>query len=66
VVRTMIDSDTIVNALLLVIVNVCGYVALGKRLERVEHKLDTKVDAEEHDETIKEIRLQLMTKANRL
>lgn len=62
----MIDPDAIVNALLLVIVNVCGYVALGKRLERVENKLDTKVDADEHDDDIRELRTQLASKANRL
>jgi hypothetical protein len=62
----MIDPSDIMNAVLLVVVNVCGYVALGKRLERVELKLDQKVDVEEHDEVIKEIHVRLAMKANRL
>lgn len=59
-------TEQISNALLLVIVNVCGYVALGKRLERVENKLDTKVDVDEHDSDIRELRAVLSAKANRL
>ena len=62
----MIDLSDILNAAVLGAINTIGYVALGKRLERVERKIDTKVDVEHHDEVVREIRLQLTTKANRL
>jgi prephenate dehydrogenase len=38
-----------------VIVNICGYVALGERLKRVEQKLDDKVDVEEHDALVSRV-----------
>lgn len=60
------SPEHIVNAVLLVVVNVCGYVALGKRLERVEIKLDDKVSVEEHDATVTLLHLKIEAKADRV
>jgi hypothetical protein len=63
--RNVINPSDILNAAVLVIVNVCGYVALGRRLERVERKLDSKLDVEDHKASVELFHLKLDTKADR-